>query len=209
MPQKPPDLTAAYALDGPEANRRLYADWADSYDETFAGAEGYRLPEAVAARFAELGGQGPVLDIGAGTGLVAERLAGRGIGPIDGLDLSEEMLTVARAKGCYRTCLVGDVLDPAAMPDSAYDGAVSAGTFTLGHVGPEGIDTVLTAVRPGGRVVLSINEAHYEARGFDKALTALAPRLTDLASQSTRIYTDAADPAHRQDMARLVSFRRR
>lgn len=100
MAEKPDKLDDAYALKTPEDSRRLYADWAASYDAEFAEATGYRLPEAVAAAFAALGGGGPVLDVGAGTGLVAERLSLRGLGPIDGTDISHEMLNVASAKGC-------------------------------------------------------------------------------------------------------------
>ncbi|MEL6702347.1 MAG: methyltransferase, partial [Pseudomonadota bacterium] len=94
MPDKP-DLDGAYALASQDAIRDLYADWADSYDAAFAAARGYALHSHVAAAFVARGGSGPVLDVGAGTGLVGEVLVEHGVGPVDGMDLSQEMLTVA------------------------------------------------------------------------------------------------------------------
>ncbi|MGJ8555851.1 MAG: methyltransferase, partial [Sulfitobacter geojensis] len=68
---KDPDLDAAYALETPADNQRLYADWAESYDHGFAKDMDYRLPQIVADLLVDLfDGQGVVLDVGAGTGLV-------------------------------------------------------------------------------------------------------------------------------------------
>lgn len=95
-------------------------------------------------------GAGPVLDLGAGTGLVAERLAARGIGPVDGVDISPEMLARARAKGCYRALHEGDATSGLDLPAAGCAGLVSAGTFTLGHLGPEVLPGLLRHVRRGG-----------------------------------------------------------
>ncbi|SFP90089.1 hypothetical protein [Tranquillimonas alkanivorans] len=70
-----PGLDAAYALHSPDDSRRLYADWAETYDTEFAKATGFQVPTEVARVFRESGGEGPVLDIGAGTGAVGEALA--------------------------------------------------------------------------------------------------------------------------------------
>lgn len=48
--------------------------------------------------------------MGAGTGLVAEYLIRGGVDVIDALDLSDEMLGVARMKGFYRHLIAADVL---------------------------------------------------------------------------------------------------
>jgi predicted TPR repeat methyltransferase len=132
------ELDAAYALDQPEAVRAFYADWAARYDAGFAAGTGYALPAAVAAAFAAAGGGGPVLDVGAGTGPLAEALAGQGIGPVDAVDLSPEMLARAAAKNIYRALHEADVTRPLPMAPGSFAGIVSAGTFTAGHVGPEG-----------------------------------------------------------------------
>lgn len=204
MSDDTPGLHDAYALRLPEDSRRLYARWAASYDETFARALGYRLPEAVAAAFHAGGGTGPVLDIGAGTGLVAERLAARGIGPVDGLDISAEMLAVARSKAVYRRLVEGDVTAGLPLPDRGYPGVVSAGTFTLGHLGPEVLPELLRVAVPGALFALSVNAAHHAAAGFGPALAALP--VDGLAEVEIPIY---AGGPHAADRAFVVTFRKR
>ena len=80
------DLEAAYSIGSVAEAKRVYADWATTYDATFAVKMGYTATQRIAASFLAEGGQTarPVLDIGAGTGLVAEALPGL---EIDGIDL--------------------------------------------------------------------------------------------------------------------------
>lgn len=202
MTDDPPGLHDAYALRTPDDSRRLYARWAASYDESFAQATGYRLPEAVAAAYGALGGVGPVLDLGAGTGLVGERLTARGIGPVDALDISAEMLSVAGAKGIYRRLIEGDVTAGLDLPDGGYAGVVSAGTFTLGHLGPEVLPALLGLAAPGALVAVSVNAAHHTAAGFGPALAALP--VEGLAQVEVPIY---AGGLHAADRAFVVTFR--
>ena len=75
MSDKEPDLQSAYALETPEDSKRLYADWAQSYDQSFAAEMDYQMPRIVAQIYAEAAkGAGPVADLGAGTGLVVEHM---------------------------------------------------------------------------------------------------------------------------------------
>lgn len=201
-----PDVDAAYALQGDDDIRRLYGDWAETYDAGFGAAEGYQLPQEVARAFVGAGGAGPVLDVGAGTGLVGEALAAHGVGPLDGLDLSAEMLAIADRKGAYRHLIAASVQDP---PDGlgGYSGVVSAGTFTLGHVGPEGLEALLPLAIPGALFVISVNAAHFESAGFAAELDRLAPRISDVTLRDVRIYDGRAAAHHRDDLALLVIFR--
>ena len=52
-------------------------------------------------------GAAPLLDAGAGTGLIGEWLGIMGYPDVEALDISEGMLAVARAKGVYRALHVG------------------------------------------------------------------------------------------------------
>lgn len=71
------DLDRAYTIDGPEEARRLYAEWADTYDDAFRGGWGYVAAREIAGIMKELqDGDTPILDIGAGTGALAEHLDG-------------------------------------------------------------------------------------------------------------------------------------
>jgi predicted TPR repeat methyltransferase len=203
-----PDLDTAYGLRTAEDAVRLYRDWAASYDRDFVAARDYRLPEVVALAFAGRGGIGPVLDIGAGTGAVAEHLARLGIGPIEGLDISAAMLAVAAGKNLYSALIEADLGRGLDLESGYYNGCVSAGTFTLGHVGPNVLSELIRVTAHGGLICLSVHAAHFEAAGFAEAFAALAPRIRDLRIDEARVYGEAATGAHRLDLARIVSFHR-
>lgn len=206
----PPGLTDAYALNGPEDCRALYAGWAGEYDAGFAASMDYRLPAEVAAAFLRAGPPaGPVLDAGAGTGLLAAALRGLGHGgAIDALDLSTAMLEKARAKALYRALVAADLTRP--LPAiGPYAGIVSSGTFTHGHVGPSALGNLLTLGAPGALVALSVNAGIWDAQDWPGALASLPIRALDLGDVA--IYGQAAsalDPAHAGDRARVVTFRR-
>lgn len=205
---KDPSLNTAYALETPQDSVQLYADWAGSYDSDFAQVSDYILPEQVARHFVNIGGFGPVLDVGAGTGLCGAALRARGIGQIDGTDISAEMLKIAAAKDIYRATRVENIFDGLALPDGPYQGAVSSGTFTNGHVGPEGLDHVIAAVRPQGWVVVSVNAKHYNAAGFSDKLTLLESVFCDHSTTEVAIYGPGATGPHASDTALLLAFRR-
>lgn len=201
-----PDLDGAYALQTPEDSVKLYGDWAETYDASFATASGYQLPEAVAEAFARGGGQGPVLDVGAGTGLVGMALHELGIGSIDGTDISSAMLAEAALKDCYENLFEGDMTGVLDVEDATYHGIVSAGTFTHGHVGPEAFDELLRVADKGALFVLSINAEHFEARGFTTKFEALGPSIKGLTLHETVIYNDARKDGHANDKALLAVF---
>ena len=202
-----PDLNSAYAVESVDDAKRLYAKWAETYDSTFCDAQSYMLPREVVRAFVEAGGAGPVLDVGAGTGLVGEGLAASGVFPVDAVDLSKEMLDVAAAKGIYRDQIVADVTEPLSLRN--YSGIVSAGTFTLGHVGPEGVRPLLDIAEPGCLFVISVNAEHFTTAGFAAFLTQIETEITACRFEDVRIYADKADLSHRYDMARLLIFHKR
>lgn len=205
-----PDLEKAYALQTPDDNRKLYADWAESYDSGFAADMDYQLPRLVALVLAEVyQGPGPVLDLGAGTGLIADHMLMRGTVVIDALDISAQMLATAAAKGHYRQTLEADLTKPLKMADATYDAVVSSGTFTHGHVGPEALDEVIRIARPGATFVLTINAEHFEECGFAAKFEELTPQITDVEHRLVNIYGGKAAPAHRDDQAHIAIFRKR
>ena len=94
-------LERAYALDSDEKSRALYRDWAETYDETMLQGLNYLSPgkvaDLLAAHLADR--KAAVLDIGCGTGLAGQGLAGHGFVTLDGLDVSPEMMEVAARRG--------------------------------------------------------------------------------------------------------------
>jgi predicted TPR repeat methyltransferase len=208
MSDKKPSLDNAYEMKTPGDSVRLYGQWAKTYDAAFAAAQEYRLPMLVAEAFHAAGGEGPVLDVGAGTGLVGARLGGLGTGPVDGVDISPEMLAVAGEKRVYSSLFVGDLTRRLDVADDTYQGIVSSGTFTLGHVGPTAIVELLRIAAPDALFVLSINAAHYQTAGFAEVLARLAGLITPPELPQVAIYGPSADPSHREDRAYLATFRK-
>ena len=205
-----PDLEAAYSLASPDAARALYRDWARTYDDEFAATRDYLLPGQVAEIFAGHAedSDAPILDVGAGTGLVAEALLRYGSWPIDALDISAEMLGVARDKGLYGEYFEADLLDPATLPRRRYGAIVSAGTFTHGHVGPDAIGRLIDMVRPGALLVLSINAAHFEEKGFAQMFETLDHAIAEPLFVEVPIYGAPIGDDHDDDVALVAVLRR-
>jgi predicted TPR repeat methyltransferase len=95
--------------------RTLFDQYAGRFDEALARLD-YRGPElihdALEAACVTLGRPfafGRALDLGCGTGLVGERLAGK-IGRLEGVDLSPNMIEQARHRGGYDALEIGDML---------------------------------------------------------------------------------------------------
>jgi predicted TPR repeat methyltransferase len=139
----------------------LYAEWAPTYDADVFGELGF----TGSARIAELlvsvlpDPTLPVIDLGCGTGAVGRRLAQLGVTIVDGVDLSPEMLAVAAGSGAYRRLTVADLHALGDQLDGAYAAAVSAGTFTTGHVGSDVVPRLLDLLRREGIIAWVIATA--------------------------------------------------
>lgn len=205
-------LKGALGLTGPEACLAYYRDWAASYDQGFASEMQYLLPAHVAAAFMGARGQGPVLDVGAGTGLLAEALRQMGFTDlIDAVDFSVEMLERAAEKRLYAGLFQADITRPLALP-RRYGGIVSSGIFTAGHVGPEALPQLLAVAASQAQFALSINRRVWTSAGYDRALDQLATeaRITGLQLIEVEVYGAAAariDTEHAADRAMIALFR--
>lgn len=201
------DLEEAYEINGPEEARRMYGDWAATYDESFGRAWGYVAPREIAALLrANAAADAEILDIGAGTGLVAEHLRGLAV---DALDITPEMLGVARGKGLYRNLMLGDLTGPLQIADCAYDAIVSCGTFTHGHVGPECFPELLRITRPGAVFACGTIGPVLDGSGFGSALARMVAGglITPVVWHDIPIYEGAEHP-HKDDRGLVMVFRK-
>jgi predicted TPR repeat methyltransferase len=89
------------------------------------------------------------------------------------MDISPEMLGIARARGLYRRLYEIDLTGPLDKVSGQYGAVLSAGTFTHGHLGPGPLRCLLEIAHPGGLFIIGINRAHYEKEGFREALDAM------------------------------------
>jgi SAM-dependent methyltransferase len=163
-----PYLSRAYGLRGPDDARALYDEWAEHYDTDLTDAsQDYVAPRLAADTVVRVAGTGvTVLDAGCGTGLVGAALAERGVGVLDGVDVSPGMLERARATGAYRSLEPADLTWPLPTPGHSYDVVVCVGTLTHGHVGPDALTEFLRVTRPGGHVVATVLDDVWESGGY-------------------------------------------
>ena len=205
-------LDGAYELRTPEDSLRLYADWAADYDRDLTEGLGYAAPRHVAAALAAERREGdtPILDVGAGTGLVGDALAPELCGAaLDGIDISPEMLAVANAKKRYRRLIEADLTRPLDLADASYGALVSTGTFTHGHVGHAALPELLRILAPGGLAVFSIKREAFDGEGFGSAFAMLVAeeRIAPLRFRAIRLY-DREDHEHGQARALIAIFRK-
>jgi len=161
------------AKDSQEATE-LYDFWAEDYEQSVL-SWGYTTP-AVACWF--LGRyvdpeDGPILDAGAGTGLMGEILAPLGYRDLVGIDISRNMLEFASKKGVYkdlRQMELGGQLD---LPSDAFSAVIATGVFAAGHAPPESFEELIRATKPGGYVIFSVRTDVYLNGGFKEKQEAL------------------------------------
>jgi predicted TPR repeat methyltransferase len=205
-----PDLESAYALQTPEDNRRLYRAWAENYDTEFVSGTEFRFPSLIAQAYLDAGPGWPCLDVGCGTGAVADQLPLDAV--IDGLDLSPDMLNVAARKSRYRHLFEANLKETLPFDDDSYAGLVSSGTFTHGHVGAEALDELLRVLRPGGIAIFSIKPEIWDEMGFGEAFARLtsAGMIEAPTWREELVYGDPAKApdGHGDDTGRIVHFRR-
>ena len=210
------NLDDAYALETPQDNKILYRNWASTYDADFAQRNKYVYPKTIAVICAELADKDSpltILDIGCGTGIVGTCLSE--LLPtciIDGVDISPEMLSVASTKlrvntqPVYDNLFEVDLTQPISFAKAKYDIAISAGTFTHGHLGPNALINVLSTVRPGAQMVVGINKVHFNANGFSTALQAAVDRRIISAPTFTEVQIYDEGSPHYGDLALVATF---
>ena len=156
--------------------RRLYDDWAPTYDgDEVAARLGYAGPDRVAARVADLvGPHADVLDAGCGTGLVGAALSARGFGSIDGLDLSPGMIRQARRRRVYHDLGPADLRRGVPGARAKFGVVTCVGALAPGHLGPDALIGLVRAAVPGGYVVAALAEDTWTAAGYDAQVAGLA-----------------------------------
>ena len=181
-------LGAVYDAKAPEEVAALYDGWAATYDAEMAAA-GYRHPSICLALIARHlpRGSAPLLDAGAGTGLVGEWLGIMGYPHVEALDISEGMLAKAAGKGAYKAFHRLALGGPLPFADGHFAGIVSAGVFTSGHVGVEGLGELIRICRPGGVVVLTVKNTLWDG-GFSARIMELEGQGVVVRAEETAPY---------------------
>lgn len=181
-----PYLDRVFAASSTEESRRLYDEWAATYDSDMQEHD-FTAPRLVADGVARglklnhlhcepsqvLKGL-RIVDAGCGTGTVGNELAKMGAEDIFGLDISEGMLEVARKSGAYKDLEIADLTKQLEFGDGEFDSLVCCGTFTHGHLGPEPLAEFVRVVKSGGVVVATVLDSHWVEKGFEAEADRLA-----------------------------------
>jgi ubiquinone/menaquinone biosynthesis C-methylase UbiE len=159
-------LGAVYAATAPNEVAAAYDKWAETYEDEMRKA-GYRHPSVALALLTRHlpRGAGPILDAGAGTGMVGEWMGIVGYPVVEALDISSGMLAVAARKGVYSQ--LHNVALGGALPfaDRQYAAILCTGVFTTGHVGAEALAELVRITQPGGIIVATVKGTVWEG-GF-------------------------------------------
>jgi len=152
----------------PDYVRALFDDYAPRFEISLRDRLAYRGPEllfeAIRPYLPELLRPLRVLDLGCGTGLVADVFAGH-VDVIDGVDLSPRMINRARAKGLYRNLIAADITDLPDGLDRDYGLVVAADVLNyLGDLVPA-LRAAHERLVPGGLMVFTLE--HGDTFPFD------------------------------------------
>ncbi len=178
-------LGTAYDLETGEQTLDHYQRWAETYDQEVGVDNGYAQPARCAASLAGVADPcSHVLDVGCGTGLSGLALRDSGFTRLDGCDFSPPMLERAAETGVYRQLFEADLNAGLDIDGDAYDHAVAVGVFSFGHIRPDALREVLRVVRPGGAVVVGVNDHFWEVGELAAELDAIeADGLASVASR--------------------------
>ena len=149
----------------------VYRDWAKKYDYDNDNVLGtVSQPKSVSLLSTRLKDKtAKIIDVGCGTGLVGEKLKAKDFIYFDGIDISKDMLSIAKSRG-YRNLFLGSLNKQLPVFDDAYDAAMCIGVFTHGHVSSDRFNELCRIVKPGGYVCFTINEGVFEEYGFKEMI---------------------------------------
>lgn len=160
-------LDHVYASGTADDAAKAYAAWAATYDSETA-ALGYALPFQIltwVTRYVRPG-EGPLLDAGCGTGLSGPTLKVLGYDDIEGLDLSADMLEIARGRNAYGKLALAALGDELPWPDGHFRAFFSTGVFTIGHAPAAGLFELARITAKGGHAIFTVRDQVLGPGGF-------------------------------------------
>jgi len=142
-----------------EQRKDFYGKWAqDGTYEKEMNAGQYKGPYLVAnalhKHISNMADTARVLDVGAGTGLVAIELRKLGFHNLDALEPVTSMLETSKERKLYHNhynVAVGD-LNSTPIADDTYDGIVMSAVIGNGHLKKEAFKEMIRIVKPGGYI---------------------------------------------------------
>ena len=174
-------LPGAAAVMDPDASDEMVDHLVDFFDriapayDSWAGGQ----HERVAARLVDLARpqkKEHALDVGTGTGLVAHLIAPRvSPGSVIGIDLSDNMLAIARSKKAKNVQFLGMAAERLVFKPDTFD-LVTMGEALAYLADPtDALAEARRVLRPGGRLAVSCQRRSLSTRAQDLFFQGLAP----------------------------------
>ncbi len=189
-------VTEAYNLKDPDNVKAFYAKWADDYDHQMTHNLNYVSPEFIARAMQQflVNKDAKILDMGCGTGLTASQMFISGYTQLYGIDLSAEMVKVAAERGIYTGLKTADINHPLDYDDDAFDGVISSGTFTHGHVGAQPLAEIFRILKPDGILACTVHRDLWQGRGFEQVFKQMQDhkKIRCLSREFGRYYANSA-----------------
>ncbi len=138
--------------------RALFNEYASSFDDHLVGHLNYQIPSqiyTVVTETIEEGQRFSVLDLGCGTGLCApifEPIAQE----IIGIDLSEEMLKIAKTNGRYQRLICDSLTNIDTYFEDHFDLVIAADVLVYFGELDQVLASVAKVLIPGGRFAFSV-----------------------------------------------------
>ena len=160
-------LQRVYSATDNRELKEAYDQWAEKYDANVT-AFGYMTPAVAAGLFGKYvtPETTPILDAGAGTGLMGSILDSLGYREQVGIDISAGMLNKASERGVYKNLhqmVLGEKLD---FPSDYFGACQSIGVFTAGHAPACAFDELVRILYVGGYIIFSLLEDVYLPNGY-------------------------------------------
>ena len=178
--ERPHSYAHAQLMD-PDASDEMTDHLVDFFDQiasvydTWAGGQHGR----VAARLVELAAPKKgehVLDVATGTGLVAHLVASKVTpGSVIGVDLSDRMLSIARAKQSRNTQFVGMAAERLVFRPETFDLVTMGEALAYLSDPNDALAEANRVLRPGGRLAVSCQRRSLSTRAQDLFFQGLAP----------------------------------
>ena len=134
-----------------QQNRQLFDRWAKSYDNAVFQFWMKKF-HAPAAAGLQLTSKTKVLDISCGTGELLKRLQGKA--QLYGVDLSEEMLAVARTKLPKEATLLKADVHRLPFKDDFFDYVTSTEAFHHYHDQQKALQEMFRVTKTGGKIII-------------------------------------------------------
>lgn len=171
IPQEVRNLAAERGIDisklivptgKPEDSRRIYDEIARDY----CGAvlvRNYIAPTRLVNLFEEvvIDKDASILDMGAGTGLVGQKLYEKGYKNLYAADVSPLMLREARSEGVYKALVSADLTAATPFRERSFDHAICVGVLNPKIAPPSILDTSVRMVKPGGYFIFDLEQELY------------------------------------------------